>query len=752
VPLLLAGIMAGGLLLRLVFFIASLPSGGAPFIRDETNYVGLAVPLSQGQGFVDKWVWLRPPGYPMFVAAFTALGGGNLSIAGMAQIVLSVLNIGLVYLLAVEVFGNRADVPPGKAKAAGLMAAGLMAINPHVVFYANLLMVETLYMFALTVVAWALLRALRAWNRQAEAQEPAATAFRIPRSAYSLVALAGLAAGAAVLVRSLLLTFVPLLLIWFWWNARSPTSGSAPTQNPDAQSATKTQNRGALWAAKIQGRRLLLPVLFLVVMFAVILPWTVRNYVRYNRFLLVETTGGYNLWIYNDINTSPAEINRRLMEISNPVDRERYAAQQGIRAITSNLPEFAAVAAGRFVSAWPVDRFYEFRVFLRDKYPGTDCTNLDIFAWLGTLFYTGLALLTIWGLVLAPGRTFKALVLLVLLHYGLATMFSNQEFRFRMPLYPFLSVYAGWVLVGVMRKGLREEHPPTLTHYALRITHYAFPFALSLAFLVQCLFLALPGFTDAVRYERRYLDGKSALGRGDYSAALADFMGASEVDKSCACLYRDIGLAYAGLRELDKERAAYTTAISTEEHDWRTRALLSDRLRAAGDPHAANPLALTRPEFRAQQQRWAWEYLSPPQTPVVDVGAVDIGYVMDFQSPETEPLAGGGNISYRWTTSHSYARMPIPPGDGTLRMVMHWHSLAWPGKPDPNATVRVLLNGVQAGTLTAHPGWEDASLDLPSMVGSPIAVIELLAPTATPPGAESRLLGVAVDSIGLVRR
>src|SRR5438045_1828993 len=76
IPALLALIMLGGLLLRLVFFSASVPSGGAPFIRDEGNYLGLAVPLSQGQGFVDKWIWLRPPAYPAFLASVLAMSGG----------------------------------------------------------------------------------------------------------------------------------------------------------------------------------------------------------------------------------------------------------------------------------------------------------------------------------------------------------------------------------------------------------------------------------------------------------------------------------------------------------------------------------------------------------------------------------------------------------------------------------------------------------------------------------------------------
>ncbi|MFL5732971.1 MAG: hypothetical protein ACJ78Q_07185 [Chloroflexia bacterium] len=274
--------------------------------------------------------------------------------------------------------------------------------------------------------------------------------------------------------------------------------------------------------------------------------------------------------------------------------------------------------------------------------------------------------------------------------------------------------------------------------------------ALSMAFLAQCLFLALPGFANAFRYERRYMDGKAELARGDYSAALGDFAGAAEIDGACACLYRDIGLAHGGLGEADKERAAYAHALSVEEHDWRTRALLSDRLRAAGDPRAASPLALTRPEFRAQQQAWAWEHLSPPGEPVVDVGAADIGYVKGFESAESEPVAGGGELTYRWSTPRSSVRLPVPAGEGKLRMMIRWHSLAWPGKPDPNATVRVLVNGVDAGTLAAHPGWEEAGLDLPDLAAGSIAVIELQAPVARPPGPETRSLGVAVDRVELV--
>lgn len=98
---------------------------------------------------------------------------------------------------------------------------------------------------------------------------------------------------------------------------------------------------------------------------------------------------------------------------------------------------------------------------------------------------------------------------------------------------------------------------------------------------------------------------------------------------------------------------------------------------------------------------------------------------------------------------HASVRLALPSaGASDLRLTIRWHSLAWRGKLDPDAEVRVLLDGREVGTLTARPDWETATLDLPPQeVKSGYVVIELLTPTARPPTAETRLLGVAVDSI-----
>ncbi|HYO50389.1 MAG TPA: hypothetical protein VEW94_11120, partial [Chloroflexia bacterium] len=580
-----------------------------------------------------------------------------------------------------------------------------------------------------TAVVWALLRARHVWRIDS-----------VSRQALAFMVVAGAVGGAAVLVRSLLLSFTPLLLAWFWWVL--PRSGNLAKRNP--------------FALRWSGRALLPLAVFVVAMLTVILPWTVRNYVRYERFLLVETTGGYQMWLYND-NISRDEINGRLMAIRNPVDREQYASEQAQRAILSDLPAFANEAVHRFVEAWPVDDFSEYKTFFRNKYPAGDSTPRDIFAWLGTIFYTGLGILAIWGFALAPGRTFKGLVLLVLLHYAVTTMITHAEFRYRMPLYPFASIYAGWAMVALasLRRNRMRNAADTsrFTYHVSRIKDSAFLLAalLSLVFLLQCLSLALPGFTDAIRYERRYLSGKSRMEAGDYAGALADFEGAAAIDKTCACLYRNIGLAHGMLGESDAERAAYTTAIAREEHDWKARALLTDRLRAAGDPQANRPYAGTRAEFQVVQQRWAWENFDPPSAPEVDVGGVDIGYVMGFESQEREPEVQGADVTYRWSTEHGFIRLPAPAGEGILTLRIRWHSLAWPGKPDPDEQVRVRVDGREVGTLTAHPGWEEVVVAVPGADKSPLHVIELFTSTQKPPGGEARRLGVAVDSVRLER-
>ena len=177
----------------------------------------------------------------------------------------------------------------------------------------------------------------------------------------------------------------------------------------------------------------------------------------------------------------------------------------------------------------------------------------------------------------------------------------------------------------------------------------------------------------------------------------------------------------------------------------------ADRARAAGDSRFAGPLRATRPAFRAEQLRWAWDNLTPPPRSAVDVGSDDLGYIMDLESFEVEPQPSGETITYRWTMDNSTIRLTAPPGDSALVLKVRWHSLSWPGKPDPDAEVTIIANGVQAGKVAAHPSWEVISLPLPRNVSNGPVTIELQTKAERPPGPDLRLLGVAVDRVELER-
>jgi hypothetical protein len=291
---------------------------------------------------------------------------------------------------------------------------------------------------------------------------------------------------------------------------------------------------------------------------------------------------------------------------------------------------------------------------------------------------------------------------------------------------------------------------------------------LSIVFLVHSGVMALPGIINSIKYERRYLQGKAKMAGGDFAGALAAFSGAALLDRECACLFRYIGMAHGKLGEADAERAAYRAALLPEDQDWRTRALLSDRMRAAGDPQAMMIIRNTAPPFRAEQLNWAWDNLDPAPVWELDVGGADIGYLKGFEAAETEH-GYQGDITFRWTTDHAYVRLWATGyeghpgqdrGPGNARLLLRWHAFAAPGltAQPPQEVVRVLVNGREIAQPSVGAGWQDTALDLPDTGsdsgtdGSGHFVIELLTPTHRAPQPDNRMLGVAVDRISIEAR
>src|SRR4051812_37114848 len=146
-------IVACGLLLRGLVMAAIWQNGGSPLIGDEGNYILSALPLSEGRGIPDLWLWIRAPGFIGFAAAIFALTGGSLLALNLAQVVLS----GVLVLLAFFL-GRYTTNDPVAGRRAGLWAAALVALNPLLILSDNFFLSETLYLLWLLLLVLALVR------------------------------------------------------------------------------------------------------------------------------------------------------------------------------------------------------------------------------------------------------------------------------------------------------------------------------------------------------------------------------------------------------------------------------------------------------------------------------------------------------------------------------------------------------------------------------------------------------------------
>lgn len=176
------------------------------------------------------------PVFPHFLAACRYLAGdeGFVHLARLVQVVLSSIGILFVYGISRRFLSDR-----GAA-----IAAGLTAFNPTQVAFTHYFWSESLYTFFLLATVLLVIRS----------QEGAR---------WKTCLGAGLVGGMAALTRSAFAVQIPVVLAWVMCRGR----GSRREQTLSA----------ALFAAGC---------------LAVILPWSVRNTVRFGRFLLISTNGG----------------------------------------------------------------------------------------------------------------------------------------------------------------------------------------------------------------------------------------------------------------------------------------------------------------------------------------------------------------------------------------------------------------------------------------------------------------------------
>jgi len=218
-----------------------------PLTHDEREYLALARSLARGEGYrypADEpdpgtaQQFGRAPGYPAFLSTFIVPVPVD-HVPRRVQLLQSV--VGAASVLLVALIASRAGGPR-----AGLAAAAMAAVYPPLVWAPSYALSETLF----SAVALAAAAVVQPKNGDRHAKAASASA--------------GVLTGIAILIRPVMVFFLPLAFVWM-------------------------AARRAYGAAAI----------LMVTAALVVLPWTIRNHRVYGRWIAVASEGGVTFWTGN---------------------------------------------------------------------------------------------------------------------------------------------------------------------------------------------------------------------------------------------------------------------------------------------------------------------------------------------------------------------------------------------------------------------------------------------------------------------
>ncbi len=385
-----------------------------------------ALAIGAGTEFIHD-AFFRAPLYPYFLALVYKLTGVDLFWTRVVQAVIGSASCGLTYLLARRLLGLRgAGLGPRTREVAARVSGLVMAAYPLAIYFDGELLIPGLLVFLLLL---GLVLLMRAWDSD--------RGWWLP----------GLVFGLAVITRPNVLAFLAALAVWFF-----------------------LAFRGRAW------KRL---GLFFGAVLLVVLPVTVRNYVKSRTIVPVAWQAGTNFYIGN-----------------NPEADGVTAILPGTRASWwggfNDVRRLAEEAAGRPLKGAEIDRYWMSRGFeFWRQHPGKAMglvarklwllasghevsNNRDIYffkrySFLNPLvFSTGvfkfpfglllpLALVGLWFFRRVRRRV---PVYLFLAAYGLSFVPFFVTARFRMPLVPLFVIMAAYGVIRLWQDRTRKPVIP----------------------------------------------------------------------------------------------------------------------------------------------------------------------------------------------------------------------------------------------------------------------------------------------------
>ena len=394
----LLSILAVALFIRILaaFYLGNTVTGlsGA---QDEITYSMLGQRFASGHGmtFPENWYpWIKadaPQSYfsytiSLYLAGIYTLFGYQPIVARLITGVLSTLLVLMIYLVAKRLFGERV----------ALISSAIAAVYAYLIFYGVTLITETPFMLALVIAIYVALRVK---------EQPSV----------GLWVTLGVTLAMTILLRMAVIAFVPVLLLWLALELRDRT----------------------------QLKMLFIPVLIIVL---AVLPFTIRNYLLWNNFVLMQTQFGHVFWNGNHpghngnfhpyrVFPIPEEVLTSKNEAGMlPSDAEitNRLFRLGIENVQNDPPHFVLLTLTR------LRELFKF-------WPTHDSTlQANLFR---IISFGALLPFTIIGLILnlRNWRTLAPVYLFILIHTGIHAV-TWTMIRYRIPLDVFFIMFAAYAL------------------------------------------------------------------------------------------------------------------------------------------------------------------------------------------------------------------------------------------------------------------------------------------------------------------
>jgi len=327
------------------------------------------------------------PLYEYFLAGIYKIFGHHYGTVWIIQALLHALTAWFVYLIALLVFANSEQ-----KKKVGLWASAIIGFHPDLMEISSMLLTETLYLFLVCLLFYLFFK------------------YFSQQTKWGLINLA-LISGLAVLARPPVLFLMPIIVFFFW---------------------SKKE-----WLSL---------TLFLIILFLVFVPWTIRNYQVYGEIMPFGAAGNYNFWIGNwhggDGEQSPQPFHSAFVDSHEVQDINGESMRQFKLFLQEHPTEFLKLTVLRVSKYFSIIRpmgFWFYQQGIGKLLMIVSSALASVF-----LFVFGLA-----GIVKAfkeKNLRLKYLLALIVVT-PLIIFITVVETRYRFQIYPLLAIFAGYYLM-----------------------------------------------------------------------------------------------------------------------------------------------------------------------------------------------------------------------------------------------------------------------------------------------------------------